>query len=438
MPFPRWVIWALALGCLTLTACANRDRRHARPVPLPPGVSPDAIRDVPGCPEADRTPNGELAVHQFRAEQRRAAEPSAPQPGAGRDYLVLSGLGSRSLYTYGVVCGWADSGAMPEFAVITGVGGGAYAAVTAFAGRDSLADLRRIFLSIDQRQIQHGDAWDVKRFPHPFGIGTASVASTDKIHALTHPVFDDAFFAKVAAEHARGRRLYVGTTNLDTQRFVIWDMGAIASAGTPESRKLFEDLVVASTCMPPLLEPERIAVTVDGRRYEEMHVDGGLTRSLFFYPPSDWPGDEADRRTGDRMLAGGRVHVVLGDKVYNDPEGTKTTLADVSLRGWKAVMFALHRADLARLYAHCLDRDMAVRVAAIPPEFDPPLFPTDEFNPAKTRRLFCEGYTRAQDGRAWDDRPPERAVSEERARRGTVLTAADTAGPPAPVPPPAR
>ena len=114
--------------------------------------------------QPDRTPNRELAVHQYRAEQRRTAEPRATQPGAGRDYLVLSGLGSRSLYTFGVVCGWADTGTMPEFAVITGVGGGAYAAVTAFAGRESLADLRRIFLSIDQSKIAHGDAWDFKRF----------------------------------------------------------------------------------------------------------------------------------------------------------------------------------------------------------------------------------------------------------------------------------
>lgn len=438
MAFPRWAIWALALGCLTLPACAARERWHWRLVPLPPGVSPDAVRDVPGCPEADRPPNRELAVCEYRAVQRRAAEPQAPQPGAGRDYLVLSGLGSRSLYAFGVVCGWADSGTMPEFAVVTGVGGGAYAAVMAFAGRECLADLRRIFLSIDQRRIHHGDAWDFKRFPHPIGIGTASVAATDKIHALTRPAFDDAFFGKVAAEHAKGRRLYVGTTNLDTQRFVVWDMGAIACQGTPESRELFENLVVASTCMPPLLEPERIVVTVDGRRFEEMHADGGLTRSLFFCPPSGWPGDEADRATGYRLLAGGRVHVVLGDKVYNDPEGTRTELMDVSLRGWKAVMFALHRSDLARLYAHCQDRDMAIRVAAIPPEFDPPLFQTDVFDPAKTRRLFCEGYTRARDGRAWDERPPERAVSEERPRRGTTLTAADTACPPAPVPPPAR
>ena len=33
----------------------------------------------------------------------------------------------------------------------------------------------------------------------------------------------------VAEEHAKGRRLMIATTNLDTEQAMIWDMGAIAS-----------------------------------------------------------------------------------------------------------------------------------------------------------------------------------------------------------------
>ena len=43
---------------------------------------------------------------------------------------------------------------------------------------------------------------------------------------------NDNFLKEVAAAHNKGRRLLIGTTNLDAQRPVIWDMGQIASSAT--------------------------------------------------------------------------------------------------------------------------------------------------------------------------------------------------------------
>ena len=117
---------------------------------------------------------------------------------------------------------------------------------------------------------------------------------------------------------------------------------------------------------------------------------------------------------------------MLGGKVYNDPAGTRTTLGDVSLRGMKGTIYALHRSELARLYSLCLDRDMTMRLAAIPKDYQP-MFPTYEYDRAKTLKLFCEGYTRGHDGRAWDDRSPERAVSEDYIRRGTTFATSKSA-----------
>ncbi len=388
----------------------------------------------------------ELAANRAEAKRLEAARkavadapPPDVKPGAKYDFLVLSGGGSQALYLYGVVCGWADANTMPDFRVITGVSGGSLAAALLFAGKGYLTDLRRIFLSLDQKRPLHGDAWDAKRFPHPLGLGTDSVATSAKIRKLARQVLGDPdYFGKVAAEHAKGRRLYVGTTNMDTQRFVVWDMGAIAAEGTAESRQLYEDVLVASAAIPPLLEPSRIVVTIDGRRYEEMHSDGGTARNLFFYPPSDWPGDEEDKKTGYRLLAGARVHVVLGGKVYDDPSGTPPKLLGVGLRGLSTALASLQRAELARIYSHCMDRDMTIRLAAIPSDY-PLDFPVYKFDPANSAKLFCEGYAGAQDGRAWDDQPPERAVSEERARRGSTLTStpATENGPLFPVRPPA-
>ena len=59
--------------------------------------------------------------------------------------------------------------------------------------------------------------------------------------------------AEIAAEHARGRRLLVATTNLDAGRRVVWNMGAIAARGDEKALKLFRDILLASCSIPGLL-----------------------------------------------------------------------------------------------------------------------------------------------------------------------------------------
>lgn len=402
-------------------------------VVVPPGllnrlIDADGIKDNTKYNTRLRFKNEEKAANEaarVKADaERRALLSQAPPlayPGAKYDILILSGGGSRSLFLYGVVCGWADCGTMPDFQVITGVSGGSLAAACLFAGREYLNELRHIFLTAEQKLL-HGTFWDRKRFPHPFGLGTESVVDTTKIRKHARTVFNKpGYFETVAAEHAKGRRLYVGTTNLDTQRFVVWDMGAIASEGTAESRKLFEDILLASAAMAPLMPPSRITMTIDGKRYEELHIDGGFSRNLFFYAPADWPGEDEDAKTGYRMLAGARVHVVLGGKVYESPAGTDPKLLPELARGIGTFQTALQRAELARIYSFCQDRDMTMRLAAIPDDYGPLPKPA-VFQPGDSTRLFCLGYSGVQAGTVWDESPPERAVSEDRPRRSATLT----------------
>ena len=61
---------------------------------------------------------------------------------------------------------------------------------------------------------------------------------------------DDALIAAVAEEHGTGRRLFAGTTDLDSQRTAIWDLGAIASSEHPDRAGLFRDVLVASASIP--------------------------------------------------------------------------------------------------------------------------------------------------------------------------------------------
>ena len=88
----------------------------------------------------------------------------------------------------------------------------------------------------------------------------------------------------LAAEHLKGRRLLIGTTNLDVERPVIWDMGQIAASGRPEALELFRTVLLSSAAIPAVFPPGFIKVDADGGVYDEMLVDGGATREVFLVP----------------------------------------------------------------------------------------------------------------------------------------------------------
>ena len=93
---------------------------------------------------------------------------------------------------------------------------------------------------------------------------------------------DAALLAQVADAHRRGRRLYVGTVDLDAQRFVVWNMGLIATSGRPEALELFRKVIFASASVPVAFPPVFFDVEVEGSLYDEMHVDGAVAARVFY------------------------------------------------------------------------------------------------------------------------------------------------------------
>ncbi len=74
----------------------------------------------------------------------------------------------------------------------------------------------------------------------------------------------------------------MGTTDLDSQRFVVWNMGLIATSGRPEALELFRKVMLASASVPVAFPPVFFDVEAGGRRYDEMHVDGGVAANVFY------------------------------------------------------------------------------------------------------------------------------------------------------------
>ncbi|MCU0652084.1 MAG: patatin-like phospholipase family protein, partial [Candidatus Omnitrophica bacterium] len=192
---------------------------------------------------------------------------------ASRTYpvLAISGGAANGAYGAGLLNGWSKSGTRPVFKIVTGISTGAIIAPFAFLGSQYDDKLKEFYLKYSTK--------DVVRIRIPF---INSFASTQPLERLIEHYFDAELLKGVALEYSKGRRLYVGTTNLDAQRLVLWDMGKIASVGNDKALELFRKIILASASVPIAFPPVYLNVEVNNKQYDEMHVDGGVTKQVFF------------------------------------------------------------------------------------------------------------------------------------------------------------
>ncbi|MEL6747457.1 MAG: patatin-like phospholipase family protein, partial [Pseudomonadota bacterium] len=273
---------AIAFVCAALAGCAGASIGPRNGVPS--AELADAAR-IDGIPAArawgDFVP-GDVAT------AIRQAFPGLPPIGAnaqrtpdGRtvlDTLALSGGGGDGAYGAGLLVGWTKAGTRPEFEIVTGVSAGALTAPFAFLGPEYDPMLRELWTAFSTRELIV-----------PRGLGGLlqgdALTDTAPLAQLIARYMNDAALAKIAAQYARGRALVVLTTNLDAQRPVVWNMGAIAASSDPRAPTLFRQVLLASAAIPSVFPPVNIDVVgADGKAYEELHVDGGITANMFISP----------------------------------------------------------------------------------------------------------------------------------------------------------
>lgn len=338
-----------------------------------------------------------LSVEQAEASLEAAADRlSLPRSGwsSGRfDMLAISGGASGGAYGAGALVGLTEAGMRPEFALVTGVSTGALIAPFAFLGSawdDRLADA-----------YVGGHAADLLSLRRLASTFTGGLFRGEALDALIHPFVDEAMIDAVAAEHARGRRLLVATTDLDSQRACIWDMGAIASHGGERAVALFREVLAASASLPGLFPPRRFPCEVDGEKFEEMHVDGGVAAPLFLMPEAllRW------HRLG-RRLHRGRVHVLVNTVLEPEPRTTAPNVAAVLTRSFDAMLRFSYRQALGVATTFCAAQGLSISVASIPdvPDHGGML----SFDTATMKRLFDAARERAKAGDLWGSPVAER------------------------------
>jgi Patatin-like phospholipase len=396
----------------------------------PPARQCNAINTVPATQLVDPTRGGEtvpvLDVKAYEALAAHTQPPGITQVSAtsGKkpfNVLVLSGGGSYGAYSAGVLAGWTESGARPQFDVVTGVSTGALVATLAFLGPDRDPALKRFYTSVTDKDVFARNSYLAALFSDSF-------RESKPLANLIEWIVDAKILKEIAAEHARGRRLYVGTTHLDARRLVVWDMGEIASRGRPEDLALFRKVLLASASIPGFFPPVPINVQIDGKPAEELHVDGGVTASLFFRSPHVSPGQL--RHLGDRPLDGSNVYIVVAGKLYADPGCVERRLLPIAADSISALLYSQCRGDLFQLYALSLATGMNYRMTSIPSDLDLPQDATS-FDPKVMSRLYEQGRQQATSDRLWRTTPPGAEPGEEvPIRGGTQLKRA--AGPSAP------
>ncbi len=162
--------------------------------------------------------------------------------------------------------------------------------------------------------------------------------------------------------------------------------------------------MLASASAPGLFPPVHIDVTVNGRQYTELHVDGGTTAQVFFRS-SMLDVDPAEISAGRRPLAGSRVYVIVAGKSFLDPKCVDDRALKIASTSLSALTYAQTRNDLVRIYTLTMVTGMDFRLATIPQDW-PIHEDSMKFDEGAMRSLFDRGYQWALAGRAWTELPP--------------------------------
>jgi predicted acylesterase/phospholipase RssA len=343
------------------------------PVRTPFTAEEQANAVIPGIPDA-------RAWGDSDADFRRLL------PQANGPWLALSGGGADGAFGAGVIIGWTASGKRPEFGLVSGVSIGALIAPYAFLGPSYDAPLRENFESITAADVFEDratgesllDSWPLKR--------------------LIEKRITPELLTAIAAEHRRGRRLLVATTNMDAGRRVIWNMGAIAAQGDDKALKLFRDILLASSSIPGFFQPVEIEVEAGGKRFSELHLDGTVTAPFFVAP-------EATLGAGGSGLPTDQVFVIVNSKL--SPEFMMPERKTMSILG-RTIGMALVtelRVELLLLASSAQRLGIAVNAASVPDTFSQPN--RGLFDHEYMRALFEFGAERVKDGSLFEPMPPK-------------------------------
>ena len=142
-------------------------------------------------------------------------------------------------------------------------------------------------------------------------------------------------------------------------------------------------------------------VQVDGRPYQEMHVDGGASAQVFSYPPALQIAEISKKQNVTRER---KLFIIRNARLDPDWAETQRLTMDIAGRAIASLIQTQGVGDLYRMYATAERDGIDFNLAFIPASFDVPL--PEPFDQHYMRELFKLGYELARSGYPWEKAPP--------------------------------
>jgi len=353
---------------------APQEAGPKRPPPRTPFTAEeDAAAIVPGMPDA-----------RFWADSDtdfKNALPGKPGP-----WLVLSSGGADGAFGAGLLNGLSAAGKRPDYTVVTGVSTGSMIAPLVFAGQKYDDALRDAYTKITAADV--------------FEAGGSAESFVDSwpLKDLIAKFVTPALIADVAAQHRRGRRLFVVTSNLDAERSAVWNMGAIATHGGDDALKLFRTVLLASSAVPGGFPPVLIDVEASGKHFQELHADGGLGGQFFVAPAALMAA------TSDYHLPATALYVVINTGLKRYFQVVDRFVPSILTQVVGMAVPVDTRLMMDRAYVVAQRSGVPYNVATIPVSFNAPS--RGAFDPDYMGALYKVGFEQGRSEAPFSATPP--------------------------------
>ncbi len=330
------------------------------------------------------------------AERQRRARGLKSVSELDVDVLAVSGGGEDGAFGAGLLCGWSERGDRPEFFLVTGVSTGALTAPFAFLGPAYDAQLRHVYTEIKPDDVLRDRGLTAALFDD-------ALADNAPLFGTISKMLDERMLADIAAAYDSGRLLLIGTTDLDAQQPVIWNIGAIAKSGHPRALETIRRVLLASAAIPGAFPPSMFDVTLGDKKYQEMHVDGGAFAQSFLYPAS-MTVNRRRRMAAHQRVARAEAYVIRNGRLDPSWAEVRREMLGIAGRAISTMITASGFNDVVRIYYNAVSDGIDFNLAYIGRDFDKKL--PSPFDQGYMRALFDYGLAKGKAGYAWAKRPP--------------------------------
>ncbi len=179
-------------------------------------------------------------------------------------------------------------------------------------------------------------------------------------------------------------------------------MGAIAvhaqKDGGDAAIKLFREVLLASGAIPGAFPPVLIDVEGNGKKFQEMHVDGGVGGQFFVAPPA-----AMESNSGYKIPAT-QLYIVVNSSLTPEFDVVERSTPLILAQTVGAAVKVDLRLMLDRAYVAAQNSDVGFNVATIPESFNAPS--RGAFDPKYMKALYDVGYDQGKGANAFAPAPP--------------------------------